>query len=47
MERLNFTDLDAAKMLVKILLSKGAINEQTASAVFDRINEIRKQKQAA
>ena len=47
MEDIVLNDLEAAKMLVKILLSKGAINEQTANAIFEKINEMHSMKKTA
>jgi hypothetical protein len=47
MEDMILNDFDAARMLVKILLEKSVINEQTATAVFERIKEMSSQKKAA
>ena len=47
MKELSLSDIDVAWMLIKLLFEKGDINEQTASAAFEKIKEMRNKRNAA
>lgn len=47
MDEKKLSDYDVASMLIKMLLEKRAINDQTATAALDKIKEMRNTKSAA
>lgn len=47
MDEKKLSDYDVASMLIKMLLEKRAINDQTAAAALDKIKEMRNTKSAA
>ena len=47
MDEKKLSDYDVASMLIKMLLEKRAINDQTAAAALDKIKERRNTKSAA
>ena len=47
MNKIMLSDYDVALMLIKMLLEKREINDRTASAAIERINEMRNSMSAA
>ena len=47
MNEKKLSDYDVASMLIKMLLEKRAINDQTAAAALDKIKEMRNNVSAA
>ena len=47
MENLNLSDVEAARMIIEILLDKGIITNQTAKTAIDKLNGMRLESDAA